>query len=226
MLRLAIFDVDGTLVDSQAAILAAMKGAHAAVGLPLPPRENLLGIVGLSLPQAMAALHPERETAAHHGLAEAYRQAFKALRAAGGGETDVPFYPGAREALARLDKAGWLLAVATGKARRGLNHLLEIHGLEHLFVATQSADDAPSKPHPGMVENILRATGVEATRAVMIGDTAFDMAMGRAAGAGAIGVSWGYHPVPRLYEAGAELVIEEFAALDDALESVVAEAPA
>ncbi|MEM9736734.1 MAG: HAD-IA family hydrolase, partial [Pseudomonadota bacterium] len=124
------------------------------------------------------------------------------------------------------DKAGWLLAVATGKARRGLNHLLEIHGLEHLFVATQSADDAPSKPHPGMVENILRATGVEATRAVMIGDTAFDMAMGRAAGAGAIGVSWGYHPVPRLYEAGAELVIEEFAALDDALESVVAEAPA
>lgn len=222
MLKLAIFDVDGTLIDSQHVIVESMRRAHEAIGFPVPAREATLGIVGLSLEHAMAALHPGEVAEAHQALAQAYREAYNAIRLAGGGEAATPFYPGAREAIARLEADGWLLAIATGKARRGLDRLLDAHALRPSFVATQSADDAPSKPHPGMIENILRATGVEAARTVMIGDTSFDIEMGRAAGAQAVGVAWGYHPVAALHAAGAAQVIEAYEALDVALDAALA----
>ncbi|MEL7173325.1 MAG: HAD-IA family hydrolase [Pseudomonadota bacterium] len=221
MLKLAIFDVDGTLVDSQGTILAAMAAGHEAAGLAMPARETVLSIVGLSLPIAMARLHPDAPADQVEHLTQAYKSAYKAARDAGGGESTIPFYPGAREALARLDEAGWLLAVATGKARRGLAHMLAAHDLERLFVATQTADDAPSKPHPAMIENLLSETGVAPHEAVMIGDTRFDLEMAANARVAAVGVSWGYHPVSALFDAAPHSVIEDFSEIDAALSAAL-----
>lgn len=220
MPRLVIFDVDGTLVDSQAAILAAMAGAFDARALAVPPREAVLGIVGLSLPEAMATLRPDLDPAAHDALVDGYKAAYLARRLAGGGEAEAPFYPGALEALDRLEAAGYLLGIATGKARRGLAHMLETHRIGHRFATTQTADDAPSKPAPGMVLNCLGATGVAARDAVVVGDTEWDMRMARSAGVRALGVGWGYHGADRLARGGAEAVVAGFDALDAALDTL------
>jgi phosphoglycolate phosphatase len=218
--RLVIFDVDGTLIDSQDFILAAMRRAFALAGRPAPSDAATLGIVGLSLPQAMEVLAPGAPGAGRDRLVQLYKDSFRALREAGGGEALSPFYPGAREALERLDGAGYMLSIATGKARRGLDHMLDAHGLRRLFTGTQTADDAPSKPHPGMVLNCLAATGVERQHAVVVGDTEYDMAMARAAGARAVGVDWGYHSTERLLRGGAERIVSDFAALDAALDEI------
>lgn len=219
-MRLVIFDVDGTLIDSQNFILAAMRRAFAQTDHPAPSIEATLGIVGLSLPEAMEVLVPgvagvDRDRLVHH-----YKESFLALRQAGGGEAATPFYPGAREALERLDRAGYLLSIATGKARRGLDHMLDSHGMRRLFIGTQTADDAPSKPHPGMVMNCLAATGVERHNTVVVGDTEYDMAMARAAGTRAVGVGWGYHSTERLLRGGAEHIVDGFTALDSLLAEI------
>lgn len=208
-MTLVIFDVDGTLLDSQAHILGAMDIAFAGIGQPRPPREVVLGIVGLSLPQAMARLAPDLDTDA---LVAGYKSAFGTLRA----ETASPLYPGARAALERLAARGIVLGIATGKSRRGLDHVLAAHGLAGHFSTTQVADNHPSKPHPAMVLAALAETGADPARAVMIGDTSFDMDMGRAAGVRTLGVSWGYHPRAAL--AGADAVIDGFDALEAALD--------
>jgi phosphoglycolate phosphatase len=218
--KLIIFDVDGTLVDSQAGIVAATAEAFLRTGRPVPSREEALGVVGLSLPKAMAALVPDGNAEEHLGLAMHYREAFLALRQRTGGEAAMPLFPGARDTVARLDGAGHLLAIATGKARRGLDHFLTTHGLKHHFVASQTADDAPSKPHPQMVLNCLAATGVEPRDAVVIGDTEFDMEMGAAAGCRTIGVAWGYHPRRRVLAGGAERIAESFEELQAMLETL------
>ena len=212
-----IFDVDGTLIDSQAFILQAMTAAFAAQGWPVPPREAVLSIVGLSLHHAIDRLAPGLSPERLDAVVNDYRAAFMALRAETGGEAASPLYPGARAALERLHGRGVTLSVATGKARRGLDHALDGHGLRGFFVHTQTADDAPSKPDPGMILNALRATGVSPGRAVMVGDTSFDMEMARAAGIRAIGVRWGYHPPEALTAAGAAAVIDHFDSLDAAI---------
>ncbi len=166
-MRLVIFDVDGTLIDSQDFILAAMRRAFAQAERPAPSDAATLGIVGLSLPQAMEVLVPGLRGAERDRLVRLYKDSFRVLRDESGGEAQAPFYPGARAALERLDGAGYLLSIATGKARRGLDHMLDSHGMRKLFTGTQTADDAPSKPHPGMVLNCLAATGVEHHHAVL-----------------------------------------------------------
>lgn len=217
--RLVVFDVDGTLVDSQRIILASMTHAFAAIGAAAPPDAEVLAIVGLSLPEAMAVLAPALPAAARAALVEGYRDSFVAARAAGGAEAAAPLYPGALAALKRLaEREGVSLGVATGKARRGLDHLLAAHGLRGFFDTEQTADGHPSKPHPSMLQAALGETGCRAERAVMVGDTEFDVAMGRAAGFATVGVAWGYHPRARLEAAGADVIIEDFAALDAALE--------
>lgn len=219
--RLVVFDIDGTLIDSQQVILAAMAAAFAGAGHPLPAEAEVLAIVGLSLPEAMAALAPHLSAAETLALAGLYREGFVAQRATGGAAAYAPLYPGARDALERLARRpATLMGVATGKARAGLDHVLASHGLGRFFVTTQTADAHPSKPHPSMLRAALAETGCAPEAGVMVGDTEFDVAMGRAAGLGTIGVAWGYHPRARLEAAGADLVIDGFDALDAALETL------
>jgi phosphoglycolate phosphatase len=215
--RLIVFDVDGTLVDSQHLILAAMEHAFASTGHPMPAREAVLGIVGLSLDEAMARLADGLPDGTALHLSAHYRERSVAQRLAADGL--APLYPGALAALERLAaRPATLIGMATGKARRGLDHLVAAHGLDRFLATAQTADDHPSKPHPSMLLAALAETGVAPQRAVMVGDTEFDIAMGRAAGMATIGVSWGYHPRGRLEAAGAEAIIDGFEALDAALE--------
>lgn len=200
--RLVIFDVDGTLVDSQADILAAMAAAFDAADLPVPPQQDVLGIVGLSLPEAMTQLVPGIKTPDRRVLIDAYKAAYMDLRAENGVAVSSPLYPNTRGILDDLHGLpDVLLGVATGKSRRGLDKLLDGHGLRALFATQQVADNHPSKPHPAMLRSALTETGVDAHRAVMIGDTSYDMEMARAAGMLAIGVTWGYHDRARLGDA-------------------------
>lgn len=220
-LRLVIFDVDGTLVDSQAHILAAMKRAFASIGHTAPPREATLGIVGLSLPVAMERLAPDIPDRVPD-LVAAYKTAFAGLRSGADGQTLSPLFPGALECLRALAADPWtLLGIATGKSRRGLDHLFDLHGFGTLFQTVQVADDHPSKPHPSMLEACLRETGVESRRAVIVGDTTFDMEMGRSAGIRTLGVEWGYHRAEDLRPAGADHVIGGFDALQTAIDAVL-----
>lgn len=217
-MNLIVFDVDGTLIDSQQVIVAAMDAAFAALGAPSPPREAVLGIVGLSLVEAMTALAPERPEEEIRLLADNYRESFVASRAAATGTEGFPLYPGAAAAIGRLaTRDDTLLGIATGKARVGLDHVLDAHGLAHAFVTKQTADRHPSKPHPSMLLAALAETGVAPHAAAMVGDTEFDMAMGRAAGMATVGVAWGYHPRARLEAAGADIVIDGYDGLDAAL---------
>ncbi len=219
-LKLIIFDVDGTLLDSQASILSSMKQAFEDAGYPVPPRDEVLSIVGLSLPQAMGVLMPGEPTTVHDRLADLYKAAFLAQRQVGKAESEQTLYPGARDAIHHFDGSGYLLSAATGKARRGLDHFLDSQGFRQHFIGTQCADDAPSKPHPGMVLNCLAATGVAPEDAVMVGDTEFDMAMGQAAGVRRLGVSWGYHPTERMLLGGAEAIATDFAHLRDLISEI------
>ncbi len=215
--NLAVFDVDGTLIDSQDLIHDAMERAFAGAGHPCPPRADVLAIVGLSLPEAMALLAPHLPETTRDDLTRHYREGFVAQRAAAT-EALAPLYPGAADALARLSaRKDAVMGIATGKARPGLDHLFATHPIGHHFATTQTADAHPSKPHPSMLLRALAETGCAADRAVMIGDTEFDMAMGKAAGYATIGVTWGYHPRERLSAAGADALIDGYADLDAAL---------
>lgn len=220
-LRLVVFDVDGTLIDSQHLIVAAMRAAFDEAGYPAPPKEAILSIVGLSLPVAVAALAPEIAQHDRAAIVEGYRLHFAASRAVDGGEATAPLYPGARAVLDALAaEPSTLLGVATGKARRGLDHALRAHDLGRYFVTTQTADHHPSKPHPSMLEAALAETGCRPEQAVMIGDTEFDIVMGRSAGFATVGVTWGYHSEARLREAGAHHIIRGYDALPVALAAI------
>lgn len=215
--RLVIFDVDGTLVDSQAAIVGAMTAAFAAENLAAPDRSEILAIVGLSLDHAVFRLAPDRDGGVRARLVDGYKDAYHAHRMANGAAAGSPLYPGARDMLAALAaQDDVLLGVATGKSRRGLDALIEAHGFERVFVTRQVADDHPSKPHPSMILAALSETGVLAGDAVMIGDTSFDMDMAAAAGVAGIGVAWGYH-APELLASRATRMIDRFDALPGTL---------
>lgn len=206
MNRLAVFDCDGTLVDSQATICLAMARGFAACGIAAPSDAATRGIIGLSLAEALAVLHPGGSAADHVALSDAYKSVFFELRAQG--LADDPLYDGIAEAIWELDARGWLLGVATGKSDRGLKLILEHHGLHPKFVTLQTADRHPSKPHPSMLEQAMADAGATPATTVMIGDTSFDMAMAKAAGCAAIGVAWGYHDRQALIDGGADLVAE------------------
>jgi phosphoglycolate phosphatase len=210
--RLAVFDCDGTLVDSQANICRAARLAFEANGLAVPPDPAIRGIVGLSLVEAMRVLAPTVDDAAHRRLAADYKGAFQQLRAANTLDPE-PLFDGIAETIDTLDRAGWRLGVATGKSDRGLALILAHHGLADRFVTLQTADRHPSKPDPAMLHAALAEAGVDRHRSVMIGDTSFDMAMGRAATCRTIGVAWGYHTRAEMIDAGAEVVATDAHAL-------------
>jgi len=214
--RLIIFDVDGTLIDSQADILAAMSAAFAVANVDMPQRDVVLGIVGLSLPQAFAALAPNAAPDLRTRMVSAYKEAYAEARITAMQDQIAPLFAGMRDLLNALSEQDAVtLAVATGKSRRGLDALLEGHGLTPFFASTQVADNHPSKPHPSMVMAALDETGHDAAQAVMIGDTSFDMEMAQAAGVRGIGVTWGYHPQGRL--AAAHQIVGSSDALGQAL---------
>ncbi len=206
MNRLALFDCDGTLVDSQAAICAAMSECFTAAGLPDPGETATRRVVGLSLVEAIARLHPAGDDALHRELAQSYKHAFQRRR--GAGLVAEPLYDGIAEAITAIADAGWLLGVATGKSDRGLGFCLAHHGLTDRFVTLQTADRHPSKPHPAMALAAMAEAGAGPETTVMIGDTSFDIAMAKAAGATAVGVAWGYHDRAELLAEGAALVAD------------------
>jgi phosphoglycolate phosphatase len=205
--RLAIFDCDGTLVDSGATIYAALAAAFDENGLTLPPPEVSRRVIGLSLTEAMAALLPGASPEAHSALAEDYKRAFLNLRTAG--RVEEPLFEGVLELLDALESDGWLLAVATGKSDRGLKHCLEQHDIHARFMSLQTADRHPSKPHPSMVQQAMADAGAAPETTFVVGDTSFDMAMAANAGAAPIGAAWGYHDHSDLMEAGAVAVAEQ-----------------
>jgi phosphoglycolate phosphatase len=206
-MKLVILDCDGTLVDSQNGICAAMDHAFLGMGLTAPTRAATLAIIGLSLPEAFAVLAPEHDDDLRAALAQRYRRAFLELKR--DPALHEPLFPGVAatiEAFGRRDDI--VLGIATGKARRGIDRLFEREGWAHRFLTVQTADRHPSKPHPAMIRAAMAETGVGPERTVMVGDTTFDVEMALAAGVGALGVAWGYHPPEELREAGAHGVIE------------------
>ncbi|WP_420004013.1 HAD-IA family hydrolase [Arenibacterium sp. LLYu02] len=195
-LKLILFDVDGTLVDSEGSIVSCMQKAFEVYEIELDPKD-ILSIIGLSLPEAVARLAPQLHADSHDTLVELYKDAFFRARTEKGRE-HTPLFPGAREVLEALHAVPeYILGVATGKSQRGLDGLLEAHDLK-MFVTRQVADHHPSKPHPSMVLTAMADTGIPPADTVMIGDTTFDMEMGRAAGVTTIAVDWGYHPADQL----------------------------
>ena len=219
--RLAVFDCDGTLVDSQHNIVAAAAAAWREYGLEPPSASQVRRGIGLPLGEAVARLHPDGAPAEIESLCMLYKQAFHALRQ----QPDhvEPLYDGALEALEELAISGTLLGVATGKSRRGLLHTLERHGLLDSFVVLKTADDAPGKPNPHMLLDAMAETGAMPETTVMIGDTVFDMAMARNARTQAIGVSWGYHARADLAAAGAHTVIDGFGDLSTTIANLLGE---
>lgn len=211
-LTLVIFDLDGTLVDSAGVIVQAMRQAFHETGLPAPPPEAVRDVIGLTLSEAIVRLLAGIQGPAIVGpaigphpalasLCDGYRRAFLALDT--GADTASVLFPGIEAVLGALEEAGHLLAVATGKGRRGLNRVLDRHGLERRFVATRTPDEAPGKPHPGMVLDILAATGARASDTLVIGDSLFDMQMAGNAGVAGLGVAWGAGEKGALLASGA-----------------------
>ena len=220
-LKLAVLDCDGTIVDSKTAIVTSMTAAFVNVDMAPPKSEEIVRIVGLNLADAMNVLLQGQKPEMIPTLVDAYREVATQRRA--GGQWEDPLYPDAKKVIQALNAAGWLLGVATGKSKRGLDAVFGTHEIGHHFVTAQTSDIGPGKPAPDMLYRALRETGVEAHNTVMIGDTTFDMEMAMNAGVPAIGVSWGYHSEAELLAAGARIIVHGFQDLPGALESAIGE---
>lgn len=214
-MKLAVFDCDGTLVDSQAAIVMIMNQAFAAEGHAVPTDLAIRRTIGLPLADAMAMLAPGADAARVRRLTEGYRDIARTVQLKH--DHHEPLFEGTRETLDRLAKAGWMLAVATGKGRRGLIATLTRHDLLERFLSLHTADDGPGKPDPTMLRNAMAFAGVQAADTVMIGDTSFDMRMAANAGVRGLGVVWGYHPREELMASGAHAVADTYTHLAELL---------
>lgn len=191
--RMVVFDWDGTLMDSAAKIVNCFRAAARDAGAPVPSPDAVRGIIGLGLGEALAQLFPAADESERRRLTESYRDHFLERDA-----TRTGLFPGVTEGLATLKEDAFVLAVATGKARRGLDRVLEETATGHLFTTSRCVDEAVSKPHPQMLRDILDQTQIEARDALMVGDTTFDLKMAAAAGMDALAVSYGAHPVEPL----------------------------
>lgn len=182
-----VFDWDGTLMDSTRLIARSLQSACADIGAPVPTREEALFVIGLNLADTFRKVAPTLDDEGKARLAERYRHHFLES------EHEAPLYPGVPEMLAALHAGGRRMAVATGKARRGLERALDSTGLRPWFAATRCADEGFAKPHPGMLLALLELTGVEPARALMVGDTTHDLELAANAGVDAVAVGYGAH---------------------------------
>jgi len=210
-IKLAVFDCDGTIVDSQHSIIHSMHAAFTRFGLPVPERDAVRRVVGLPLLHAIEILAPGEARSRHEEMREAYSLDWQELRASGG--LSEPLYPGFLEVLDTLAADGWVLGVATGKSYHGLVGTLEKYDILDRFATLQTADRALGKPNPDMLLKAMEETGAAPSETVMIGDTTFDIEMSVNANVRAIGVSWGYHEVHELMSSGADTVVYEFGEL-------------
>jgi len=185
--ELLVFDWDGTLMDSAAAIVGALQSACADLGLPVPSDEQARYVIGLGLNDAMRHVLPGVDPGKYASVVERYRVHYLQR------DANTTLFPGAPELVSALRDAGFLLAIATGKGRRGLERVLESTGLKGLFHASRCADEGHSKPDPRMLGALLDELGVDHRRALMIGDTTHDMEMARAADVSRVAVTYGAH---------------------------------
>jgi phosphoglycolate phosphatase len=206
--RLLVFDWDGTLMDSEARIVACLQAAASDLEIDIPPPERAKEIIGLGLGEAIARLFPDLGERARALAVERYRQHFL-------GDDLAPsvLFPGVTETLALLADEGYLMGVATGKSRRGLDKVLEETGLGPLFHATRCADETFSKPHPQMLEDVMDRVGARPSETLMIGDTEYDMQMARNARTHGLAVSYGVHDPERLLAEGALACLDTLADL-------------
>lgn len=205
---LLIFDWDGTLADSIGRIVEAMKVAARSAGYVERDDEAIKGIIGLALPEAILTLYPQLSDAQVVEFRQHYADCYMAMDS-----EPSPLFPGVAESLAAFRAAGYRLAVATGKARRGLDRVLKAHGWEAYFDITRAADETRSKPHPLMLEEILAHCQVPRERALMVGDASFDLLMARNAGIDAVAVGYGAMPLDALLVHEPVLAIERFTEL-------------
>ncbi|MEI9889594.1 MAG: HAD-IA family hydrolase [Caulobacteraceae bacterium] len=219
-MKLVIWDVDGTLVDSRHSIFAAASAAYAKHGLPLPTYDEVRQIVGMSLVEGIAAISPQMSRERVEAIAQGYREAF-GVQVAVPGYVE-PLYDGAAETLGRLRAEGWKIAMATGKSRRGVETIIRMHGWADLFDSTHCADDGPGKPHPAMVLEAMKALGAAPEQTIVVGDTAHDMRMAKAAGVHARGCPGASTTAQEVLEGGADDVAGDFAALNQRLDAFAA----
>ena len=218
-LKLAVWDVDGTLVDSRASIAGILQEAAVTVGVTPPTYDQVRQIVGLSLKEAVEQMCPDLDPERAAIYAAEYKQTF--VRHHAKPDFHEPLYAGADVCLRRLKAEGWLLGMATGKSRRGIDRNTAAYGWEGLFDASFCADDGPSKPHPHMIQLNMDALGVDRRQTVMIGDTVHDIRMGRDAGIYTIAVSWGFNTVEELQSVTPGHIVHDFDELNAALDAFV-----
>lgn len=213
-LTLIVFDCDGTITDSGGTATTAMGQAFEAHNLTPPSINAMRQTIGLSPIQAFESLFDGTPPVAADVLVQSFRDSY--LRLVNDNAHRDPLFEGASDAITSISSVPEiLLGIATGNSQRGVARLLNGSGLEKVFHTIQTADDAPSKPHPAMLHQAMEATGIEAVRTMMIGDTTFDMEMAVLAGVYPVGVAWGYHSVDMLTRAGAKYIATDYRDLEN-----------
>lgn len=207
-LKLAIFDWDGTIMDSVSRIVESMQCAARRANLVVPTEQAVKDIIGLSLAPAFEQLFGKLSPAMTNTMSDYYRQEYLDEN-----RSETPIFNGIEQVLTTLKSQGYLLAVATGKSRVGLDRLMKESGLAHFFNDTMTADEAESKPSPQMIETLLTRLGVNRGETIMVGDSILDMQMARNAQVSAIGVSYGAHTPEVLSGANPKAIVDSPMAL-------------
>jgi len=202
--QLIVFDWDGTVMDSTAVIANSIQSACRDLGLPVPSDEDARHVIGMGLVQALQHAVPEAPEHMYEPLADRYRHYFLAQ------DQNIPLFAGAQETIEELHDAGYALAVATGKSRKGLDRVLDSSGLRRYFHASRTADETFSKPHPAMLQELMDELGMQPEEVLMVGDTTHDLQMAINAGVDAVGVTYGAHPEDQLRALSPRALLDDF----------------